>query len=637
MTSEPTLVSGAGELGRLGVHLDPLGVKRALILCGPNRRFVAEATEALGTRTVEVFDGAEVHVPRAVVDRATEALQRVDADVVIALGGGAAIGLGKALRLTHDVAFVAVPTTYAGSEATTIWGITQGKTKVTGRDDRARPDLVIADPRLSAAMPLALTVQSLLNALAHPISSLSRAAAASDNWEPALSAVRRLVSALNTLLTKPGHMAARSLALEGAAAAGRVLDAGDLGTHHRVAHALGGRFGTAHAALHSVLLPAFLADLRQQKPDRYAAIAKACGEPDLIAVLHDALLRVGAPTGLRHLELLWEPIVETLRAHDVDELEFDWVNDAFLGRRCSVFTRRESWVDGAPKATLAGPPLPEASRVVVALHGRGSTADAIVRRVREIVGDAPDVAIVAPQAAASRWYSTSYREAAGTAELGAALQSTAAVIAKVRARVADERIVLFGFSQGACLALEAAARLEAPVGGVIALSGARVGPADWVDATQHLSGVPMLLGLASQDPWASTDDVVRTADHFTGLGANVCDLGTSGDAHEITARQRLATRELICGEAPARFGYGNVFDVETLPGALPREQNSPRRSPYGLSPEQINGSGFVAPRETNLRSWLYRVRPAAGQRRFVPLPHPTVSRSFVGRAPDPKP
>ena len=630
------VVSGPGELANLGKHVRELGGQRVLLLCGPSRRHVAEATAALGELPVTVFDDARVHVPAEVVESAAAALKKSKADVVVSLGGGASTGLAKALRLEHDILYVAVPTTYAGSEMTRIWGITEQASKRTGRDDRVRPRLVVLDPDLTRGMPRALTVQSLLNALAHPVSALARAPAASDNWEPALAAVRRLVRATLMLAAKPDHSEARWLAMKGAAAAGRVLDDSELGAHHKVAHVLGGRFGAPHAALHSVLLPSFLAWLREHQPARFEAIARAGGEADLVGNLHDALLISGAPTGLRALELNWEEVSAALAEADLDGDQIGWVHNAFLGRRQAAFTRQESWLDGQPPLTLAGPPLAEADKVILALHGRGTTADQITARVCEVVGDAPDVAIVAPQAAAARWYDTSYRDATGTAPLQSALDTVATVLAKIREEIDNDRIVLFGFSQGACLALEAAARLDAPVDSVIALSGLRVGKAELPTASSHLTGVDVLLGLSEGDPWVDAGDLDRTAANLTAAGAEVRRLDTTGDAHEITARQRLAARALICGVPQEKSGFGNHFQMETLPGALPHQQNSPRRVAHGLLAEQINGTGFAAPRASNHRSWLYRVRVPAGHRPFSPLEHPTMTSSFIGRGAEPE-
>ena len=76
-------------------------------------------------------------------------------------------------------------------------------------------------------------------------------------------------------------------------------------------------------------------------------------------------------------------------------------------------------------------------------------------------------------------------------------------------------------------------------------------------------------------------------------------------------------------------GFGNHFATEALPGALPA-QNSPQRCPYGLYAEQLSGTAFTAPRHSNRRSWLYRIRPAAAHRPFEPKPHACLSSEFDG-------
>ena len=75
-------------------------------------------------------------------------------------------------------------------------------------------------------------------------------------------------------------------------------------------------------------------------------------------------------------------------------------------------------------------------------------------------------------------------------------------------------------------------------------------------------------------------------------------------------------------------GFGNEFATEALPGALPQGQNSPQRAPYGLYAEQLSGSAFTAPRASNLRSWLYRIRPAAMHEPFAPLPNARIVSAF---------
>ena len=129
-------IAARDGLPRLAARLAEMGARRVMVLAPPSRRFVDRVVAALADLQPVVFDGARVHVPADVVDRAAEMLAKGEADTLVAVGGGSAIGLGKALRLTHAVRFAAVPTTYAGSEATSIYGITRDGDKATGRDPR---------------------------------------------------------------------------------------------------------------------------------------------------------------------------------------------------------------------------------------------------------------------------------------------------------------------------------------------------------------------------------------------------------------------------------------------------------------------------------------------------------------------
>ena len=152
----------------LAEALARLHSRRVLLICGPSRRYVERLAPAFAGLELEVFAGARRHVPQELLAEARQKLDGFQADTVVALGGGSAIGFGKALRLDRDVHFVAVPTTYAGSEMTTLWGTTHDGVKTTGRDPRVRPDVVIHDVDLTVEMPKPLTVTSLMNALAHP-------------------------------------------------------------------------------------------------------------------------------------------------------------------------------------------------------------------------------------------------------------------------------------------------------------------------------------------------------------------------------------------------------------------------------------------------------------------------------------
>src|SRR5215470_10335146 len=110
----PEIIVARHGLPRLAARLGELGARRVLVLAPPSRRFVDRAVVELGAFQPVVFDGARVHVPAEVVERAAEALAQSEADTLVSVGGGSTVGLGKALRLTHDVRFAAVATTYAG-------------------------------------------------------------------------------------------------------------------------------------------------------------------------------------------------------------------------------------------------------------------------------------------------------------------------------------------------------------------------------------------------------------------------------------------------------------------------------------------------------------------------------------------
>src|SRR4051794_18651153 len=123
--------------------------------------------DALADRTALRWTEVVQHVPEQLADRAAEAAALAGIDVVVAIGGGSAIGLAKAVALRLPVRIVAVPTTYAGSGATNVWGLTGPDGKRTGSDDRVLPETVVYDAELVGRMPAELAAASGLNAVAH--------------------------------------------------------------------------------------------------------------------------------------------------------------------------------------------------------------------------------------------------------------------------------------------------------------------------------------------------------------------------------------------------------------------------------------------------------------------------------------
>jgi maleylacetate reductase len=307
-TQTPEARFGTNAADDLCGLLEQRGSRRVLLLTGPTRRFVGRIEALLRPFEVIVFDRARVHVPEDVVQAASELVQRLAPDTLVSLGGGAATGLGKALRLEYDLYFVAIPTTYSGSEMTSLYGITAQSTKRTGTDDRVRPHVVIYDPSFTSGMPVPLAVQSLLNALAHPIGVLSTGKLDADATERALGAVRVLFTAIEDLLQDPASTAAQLAALRGASLAGQILDGAEPGQHHRLAHLLGGRLGLDHAGLHSVLLPHSVRAIEKTAPNTYSKLQQALGILDVSAALFDQLARAGAPVSLAALGATREQI-----------------------------------------------------------------------------------------------------------------------------------------------------------------------------------------------------------------------------------------------------------------------------------------------------------------------------------------
>ena len=296
------VVFGAGALSQLGAEIERLGATRALVLSTPEQADSARRVAALlGGRAAGLFAKAVMHVPIETAREARDEARRLGADCAVAIGGGSTTGLGKAIALESGLPILAIPTTYAGSEMTPIYGLTEGGVKKTGRDPRVLPRTVIYDPELTLTLPLALTVTSALNAIAHAAEGLY---AHDGNPITALMAeegIRACAAALPRLAADARDLDARGDALYGAWLCGSVLGAVAMGLHHKLCHTLGGSFGLPHAEVHTVILPHALAYNAAQAPAAMRAIARALGAADAAAGVFELAARHGAPTSLKAL------------------------------------------------------------------------------------------------------------------------------------------------------------------------------------------------------------------------------------------------------------------------------------------------------------------------------------------------
>ncbi len=338
------VVFGAGSRRSLPAEVDTLGAHRVLVIAGPDEdRLADEVAGLLGGRVAGRFRDVVQHVPVAQADQARRMARDLDADAVLTIGGGSATGFGKAVALEVDVRQVAVPTTYAGSEMTTIWGLTEGTHKRTGTDPHVKPELVVYDPELTLTLPPRIAGPSGMNALAHCVEALYGPGANPVVSLMALEGIRALHSSLPRVCAEPGDVDARSDALYGAYLAGVALASGGTALHHKTCHVLGGMFGLDHGGMNAVVLGHALAYNAPALPDVVGDIAAALGSDDAPGALYDLAAALGAPTSLAAIGMPADGLdaaaeqVVTAAAGNVRPPERDAIrrmlDDAFHGRR----------------------------------------------------------------------------------------------------------------------------------------------------------------------------------------------------------------------------------------------------------------------------------------------------------------
>ena len=247
---------GSGTSAQLAEEISAMGCSRALILSTPQQADLAEKTCIdIGPLATGVFTEAAMHTPVAVTCEALKTAEQTTADCLVPVGGGSTIGLSKAIALRSGLPQIAIPTTYAGSEMTPILGQTEDGVKTTQRTMKVLPEVVIYDVDLTLTLPIALSVTSGINAMAHAIEALY-----AENRNPVISmlaeeGIRALYRTLGIISDKPFDIKVRSDALFGAWLCGTSLGSVGMALHHKLCHTLGGTFDLPHAETHTVLLP----------------------------------------------------------------------------------------------------------------------------------------------------------------------------------------------------------------------------------------------------------------------------------------------------------------------------------------------------------------------------------------------
>lgn len=296
------VIFGAGSLQHLGREIEALGARKALVLSTPEQRASAEMiADLLGPRAAGVFDRAVMHVPMETAREARELARKLGADCAVAIGGGSTTGLGKAIALDSGLPILAIPTTYAGSEMTSIYGITEGGLKKTGKDARVLPRTVIYDPELTLSLPVRMSVTSGINALAHAAEGLYAVDSNPIMDLMAKEGIAAMGRALPAIKKEATDIAARSDALYGAWLCGTVLGNVGMALHHKLCHTLGGSFNLPHAETHTIVLPHALAYNAAAAPQAMQAIAQALQGRSAAQAVFDLAQNNGAPVALRDI------------------------------------------------------------------------------------------------------------------------------------------------------------------------------------------------------------------------------------------------------------------------------------------------------------------------------------------------
>lgn len=298
------VVFADGALDRLPAEAAALSAERVLLIAGRHGDVADRAAALLAGRLASRWADVRQHVPGDLaVAVATEA-RRVRADLVVSIGGGSATGLAKICALETRLPVLAVPTTYAGSEMTPVWGRTDGSVKRTGRDPRVLPRTVIYDPSLVAGMPPTLAGASGMNSLAHCVEALYAPGADPLTSLSALEGARLIAGWLPRAYSAPDADSVRAL-LWASCLAGRAFGTVGGSLHHSLCHLLGGFAGLPHAQTHAVVLPHVLAFVAPALGPEVDQLAEALGTrpADIAGAIWDLGAAVGTPAGLRALGL----------------------------------------------------------------------------------------------------------------------------------------------------------------------------------------------------------------------------------------------------------------------------------------------------------------------------------------------
>jgi len=301
---------------KLAGEVDRLGARRVLLLATERERALTEElAQPLGDRLVGLFTEVRPHVPVEGAKKARDAARELEADCLLSIGGGSTTGTAKAVALETALPIVAVPTTYAGSEMTPVWGLTEAQRKTTGRSLDVLPKIVVYDPELTLSLPAAITGPSAMNAMAHCVEALYAPGSNPITSLVAEEGIRALSRGVPVAVRRPDDLDGRSETLYGAYLAGAAFAVAGSGIHHKICHVLGGAYDLPHADTHTVVLPHAVAFNEPTIPGVMELVARALGawgEGGAAAGLYNIAEKIGAPTALKDIGMKKEDLNEAV-------------------------------------------------------------------------------------------------------------------------------------------------------------------------------------------------------------------------------------------------------------------------------------------------------------------------------------
>ena len=302
MTNSPRVIFASGALSQVVNEIAHLNKKRILLISDESAATHATRLQTeLGALVIHWVNHVVVHVPDDFSSPIADLVRREEIDLVLTIGGGSATGLGKIIALDCSIDLLAIPTTYAGSEMTSIWGRTHSNEKTTGRNPAVLPKTTIYDPELTLSLPYLVSVNSGMNAIAHAVEALYSPEVTSEIKAAALDGIRIFAAGLRGIRENINNLNARTDLLRGSMLCGFALNNSTMGIHHKICHTLGGMFDLPHAPMHSAVLPWAVQYNQDFATTQLNEVAEVLSARSAAEGLWDLANEVGAQTSLQEL------------------------------------------------------------------------------------------------------------------------------------------------------------------------------------------------------------------------------------------------------------------------------------------------------------------------------------------------